>query len=64
MDDALHAKVLFFPSEVMVVFNIEDHFCAQVFCDMAMNQRGIGSGIFAHEFHCRPVFAAIHVIEG
>ena len=55
--------VLLLPGEVVVVFNIEDHFRTEIPHDLAVDHSMIGGGIAAHQVHRLPVFLPGRGIE-
>src|ERR1035441_9926918 len=52
-----------FPGEVVMVFEIQQHFGSKISGHMLVDQRVIGGGIAPHQLHCRPVFLAFLRIQ-
>ena len=59
MHDQLTVAVAFLPGEVVMVLEVELHLSPKVGGDVPMNQRMIGGGVPAHQFHRGPVFPAL-----
>ena len=52
-----------FPSEVMVIFDVENDACSKLFRDVLMDQLMVRGGITAHQVHRIPVFLPVLFIE-
>ena len=48
--------VLFFPREIVVVFQIKKHLRAEVGRDVLVDAGVVGRGVAAHQLHRIPVF--------
>ena len=64
-DLAFHAAddVLFFPREIVMVFQIEQHLRAEVFRDVLVDAGMVRRRVAPHQFHRVPVFLAFLGIE-
>ena len=59
---AVH-DVAFFPREVVMVLDVEDHVRAELPRDVLVDERVVRRGVAAHQVHRGPVFLAVRVVE-
>lgn len=64
MNDELAPEVDFAPSEVVMVLDVEQDFCAEVAGDVSVDELVISSGVMAHELHGCPILLAFVLVEG
>ena len=63
VDDDVASAVAFLPREVVMVFDVQQHACAEMPRDVFVDEEVIRGGVFAHQFHRRPVFPAVGGVE-